>query len=99
MFVGSLEVRLFLRGSQTLKEKRQVVRSLLERIRNHHQVSANEVAHRDDVRQIVVGFATVQPDSQTATEVLRRIENALRCHPEAQFLSARLDVRSFEDFV
>ncbi len=99
MYIGSLEVRLYLRGSQTLKDKRQVVRSILERVRNQHGVAANEVALRDDVRQIVLGIATVQEDSSTATSLLQQLDNALRTHPEAQFLSSRMDVRSFEDFV
>ena len=34
MHVGSLRARLLLRQSQSLKDKRQVVRSVLERLRN-----------------------------------------------------------------
>src|SRR5436853_286272 len=43
MQVGSLRVRLLLRQSQSLKDKRQVVRSVLERLRNGFNVAATEV--------------------------------------------------------
>src|SRR2546428_147182 len=43
MIVGSLRVRLLLRESRSLKDKRQVVRSIKDRLRNGFNVSVAEV--------------------------------------------------------
>ena len=49
MLIGSLTVRLLVRESRTLKDKRQVVRSILDRVRGGFNVSAAEVDTHDDV--------------------------------------------------
>src|ERR671922_24105 len=41
MVVGSLTARLLVRESRTLKDKRQVVRSVLDRVRSGFNVSAD----------------------------------------------------------
>src|SRR5215831_18292561 len=53
MIVGTLRVRLLLRESRTLKDKRQVVRSIKDRLRNNFNVSVAEVDALDN-RQLAV---------------------------------------------
>lgn len=91
MVVGSLKVRLLVRGSRTLKDKRQVVRSILDRIRNQFHVAAGEVEAHDDYRVIVLGFAAVGSEHQPVRQVLQTIAEALRVHPVAEFLGAEYD--------
>ena len=47
MVVGSLEVRLRVREARSLKDKRQVVRSIVDRLRNGFNVSVAEVDAQD----------------------------------------------------
>jgi len=53
MIVGSLRVRLLVRQSRSLKDKRQVVLSIKDRLRNSFNVSVAEVDAQDH-RQLVV---------------------------------------------
>jgi len=87
MTVGTLHVRLLVRESRTLKDKRQVVLSILDRLRNQFNVSAAEVGHLDDVKVIELGIAAVGPETAVVTGVLRTIAEALRGHPIAEYLS------------
>jgi len=47
MVVGTLKITLAIPGSDSLKDKRQVVRSLLDVARNKFNVSAAEIDHLD----------------------------------------------------
>jgi len=92
MVTGSLQVRLLVREARTLKDKRQVVRSILDRMRNEFNVSAAEVDGLEDHRKVTLGFAMVGWDAGHVREALNRIAEALRRHPIAEFVSCELDV-------
>lgn len=94
MAVGSLTVRLLVRESRTLKDKRQVVRSVLDRVRAGFNVSAAEVATHDDVKVATLGFAAVAAEPAAARGVLNQIAEALRRHPVAEYLGGDLTVGS-----
>ncbi|RKY25628.1 MAG: DUF503 domain-containing protein, partial [Planctomycetota bacterium] len=55
MLVGTLEMFLLLRGAQSLKDKRRVVKSLKEKLRNRFEVSVAEVDGQDRIQQAVIG--------------------------------------------
>ena len=86
MIVGSLKARLLVRGSRSLKDKRQVVRSVLDRVRHQFGVAAAEVDAHDDHRLIVLGFAAVGAEAGPVKQALQAIADALRVHPVAEYL-------------
>jgi len=92
MAIGSLVARLLVRESRSLKDKRQVVRSILDRVRGGFSVSAAEVDTQDDVKVATLGFAVVAAESATARGVLNQIAEALRKHPIAEYLGGELTV-------
>lgn len=94
MVIGCLSARLFVRESRTLKEKRQVVRSILERVRNGFNVSAAEVDSHDDVKVATLAFATVGFETAAVQHVLQQIAEALRRHPVAEYLGGQTSVGS-----
>lgn len=61
-------------AAESLKDKRQVIRSLVERLRVRKQVAAAEVDLQDVVREARVGFAVVSGDFPTA----RRLADDVR---------------------
>ena len=66
------------RESRTLKDKRQVVRSIIDRVRHEFNVSACEVDTHDDVKLVTLGFAAVGFENATIQGVLQKIADALR---------------------
>jgi uncharacterized protein YlxP (DUF503 family) len=97
MYVGTLHARLLLRESRSLKDKRQVARSILDKLRNSFNVSAMEVDHLDDPRQLVIGVAAVGMESESVTQALQSIQNALRSHPVAEYAGGNLHVDRADD--
>jgi uncharacterized protein YlxP (DUF503 family) len=59
MFVGLARVTLSIPSAGSLKDKRQVVRKLLDRARAKFNVAAAEVADNDLWQKAVLGFAIV----------------------------------------
>jgi uncharacterized protein YlxP (DUF503 family) len=92
--VGLLEVRLLVRESRTLKDKRQVVRSILDKVRSGFNVSAAEVGSHDDVKVAELAFGVVAGEGETARGVLNQITEALRRHPVAEYLGGEVSVGS-----
>ena len=74
MFVGVLQVTLSIPGAYSLKDKRRVVKSILERLRHKHAVSAAEVTDLDVWNRAGLGIAfnakpVVQQAADTAVSV------------------------------
>jgi uncharacterized protein YlxP (DUF503 family) len=86
--VGVLRVELHLDGSGSLKEKRAVVRHLVETARRRHGVSASEVAFHDLWQRSELGFAIIAPSFGHAEEILDRVERFVWSHPEVTVIAS-----------
>jgi uncharacterized protein YlxP (DUF503 family) len=92
MVIGSLRVRLLLRDSRSLKDKRQVVQSVKDRLRNTWNVSVAEVEAQDHRQLVVLGVAMVGNEVRHVRTCLEQIVTALRSHPVAEFLDFEMEV-------
>lgn len=91
MIVGTLKVRLMIRESRSLKDKRRVVRSLKDRIRHAFNVSVAELDALDSPQQAVLGVALVTNEKRFAQEVLSQVLNLIRTHPIARLVDYELE--------
>jgi hypothetical protein len=92
MVVGSLSVRLLLRQARTLKDKRQVVRSISDRLRNEFNVSVAEVDAREQCQVAVLGIAMAGEQAYRVRTALEKIVEALRSHPTAELIGHEIEV-------
>lgn len=92
MFVGILQVDLSIEKARSLKEKRQVVKSVLDRLRASFNVSAAEVADMDKHQRAMLGFAAVSNDADYVRGLLQKVLNHLRQHPEARPIDHQLEI-------
>jgi len=73
MIVGVLRLELFIRESDSLKDKRRILSSLIQRIRHRFNVSIAEVGGHDLWRRATLGVALVTNDRRYAEQVLSTI--------------------------
>jgi uncharacterized protein len=92
MIVGTLRVRLLLREARSLKDKRQVVKSIKDRLSNRFNVSVAEVDALDNRQLAVLGFAMVSNKAHHVKVALGQIVQALRGHPVAELLDHEMEV-------
>jgi len=92
MIVGTLRLRLLIREARTLKDKRQVLQSIKDRLQNRFNVSVAEVEAQDNHRLAVLGVAMVGNETHPIKVALGQIVEALRSHPVAELLDHELEV-------
>jgi uncharacterized protein YlxP (DUF503 family) len=73
MVVGCLEITLSIVAADSLKEKRSVVKRIVERTRNKFNVSCSEVGANDEHQRAIVGVTTVANDAQFVNSVLDKV--------------------------
>src|SRR5258707_366794 len=86
MMVGILQFELLIRGSESLKDKRRVIRSLKDRLHREHLVSVAEVGLLDNPRAARLGLAL--PDDLPTADVLVSISPEQRETPSMHGLQA-----------
>jgi uncharacterized protein len=70
MVVGILRLTLYIPGASSLKDKRQVLRKVIDRLRARFNVSVAEVGDNDVWQRAVVGICAVANDHSFVNEVL-----------------------------
>ena len=73
MIVGVMTAQLHLQGIRSLKEKRSIVKSLIERLKSRFNVSISEIDHNDSKNSAVIGIAIVSNDSRFVNQQLDKI--------------------------
>ena len=84
MVLGLMELDLRLDGAASLKAKRHIVRSLVERIRRDFQVSISEVDDHDLWGNATLGIAYVSNDATFVESVLAKVTQAIEDRPEVE---------------
>ena len=92
MFVGVLQVELSIPAAFSLKDKRRVVKSLLERLRREFSVAAAEVDALDTWNRAGIGIACVANERRRAESQLQHVLNALERESDAVVLDSRMEV-------
>lgn len=72
--VGVLTLELRLENSFSLKDKRQVVRSLKDRLRRKFNVAVAEIDYQDLWQRAAIAAVTVSPDHSYAEKLLQCVE-------------------------
>lgn len=75
--VGVLSLTIEVPGSGSLKEKRRVLQSLMQRLRNRFRVAVAEVDHQEHHRLAAVAVAVVSTATAHANEVLSEVAAAV----------------------
>ena len=73
MVIGACTLELSIPGNGSLKGKRQIIKSLLARLRNEFNVSVAEVGAQDKWQSAVLGAVCVSNDSTYAHGLLNRL--------------------------
>jgi len=73
MPVGLLTLELHIQHAQSLKDKRQVLRSLKDRLRAKFNVAVAELEHHDTWQRSVVGIVTISNEEHHVEESLQQV--------------------------
>lgn len=92
MVVGTLVVTLQVPDSTSLKEKRQVVRSVTARLRQTFNVAVAEVGDQDLWQSAVIGVVCVSQDARHADEMCQKALRFIENQGDALVLRSRFEL-------
>lgn len=88
MHVAWLTLDLHLPGVHSLKEKRSVVRPILDGAHRRFAVAVAEVAYQDSWQRSVLGMAAVSGSAAHARDVMDAVERFVWSFPEVEVVSS-----------
>jgi uncharacterized protein len=91
MTVGILTVSIEIPESGSLKDKRQVLRSLLDGLRLKHNVSAAELDHLDSWSLSTIGATCISNEQAHANRILDGVMNRIRANPRVVVLDYAIE--------
>ncbi|MGF1467518.1 MAG: DUF503 domain-containing protein [Sandaracinaceae bacterium] len=92
MVVGTCRLALAIPGGSSLKGKRKIVRSILDRVRHRFNVAIAEVDDQDVHRRAVLGLAVVSNDSRHAQSMIDSLVSFIASSTEAPLVDRRTEI-------
>lgn len=93
MIVGICVIELYIYGAQNLKDKRRVIRSIIERCQSRYRVSMAEVGDADLWQRAVLGVAYVSNERSHAERVLDKVIRETERQGEVEILRAEKEIQ------
>jgi uncharacterized protein YlxP (DUF503 family) len=93
MIVGLSQITLHLPGCHSLKEKRQVIKSVMARVRQQFEVAIAEVDEQDRWQIAKLGVSCVSNSSQHIDEILGRVLRYIEeTRPDIQVTNSEVEI-------
>ncbi len=90
MFVGALRMELYMPQCSSLKEKRQIIKSIIDRTRHRFNVCVAEVDKHDLWQVCTIGITCVSNSESAVRETLSHVERSVRAMDKAEVLDSPL---------
>ena len=93
MIVKTLELEIYIARSMSLKDKRGILKSMIQKLRQKVNVSVAELDHLDDFRQASLGVAFVSNDQGYADKVLDKCLNFIETNYDIEIVNVIKELR------
>lgn len=91
MYVAVCRLELRIPSAHTLKDKRQVIKSILNRIKNRN-LSVAETGLQDIHQRSEIGFAIVSNDRNVSEDICRKTVDFIEDNYPVEIVSAELEI-------
>lgn len=92
VFAGILTVEVEVASSVSLKDKRHVIKSILDTARNRFHVSAAEVEHLNSHKMAGLAFACVGNEAAFVNSVLNKVLDHIRSNPLCEIVDSSMEM-------
>ena len=93
MIIGTCRIDLHIPESRSLKQKRQVIKALKDRIKNRFNVSIAEVDHQDLWQRTAFGIAIVSNDAKYIDTTISHVLNLIDIEHRVEILDHKVEWR------
>lgn len=92
MIVGTCEIKLMIFESNSLKDKRQIIKSIIGKIQSRYNVSIAEIGLNDSWKTSIIGFACVTNDSAHANQIIYKIIKFIDGDSRVEILEHNIEI-------
>jgi len=92
MILGLLTVETHLPSAHSLKDKRRILRKVIDRIRHRHNVSIAEIGNNDIWQRASLAISMVSNDAAFVNSALSKIVNEIERTLEGEILDYEIDL-------
>ena len=96
MKVLIMSVNLRASWVHSLKEKRMIVRSITQKLKNKFNISVNEIENQDLHQSIVIGISGICARSSQADSTVENIINFIELNTDAELVNVEKDIIVFK---
>ena len=93
MLIGVCRIHLLIPESRSLKNKRQVLKGLKDRIRNKFNVSIAEIDHNDLWQRTTIGIVMIANEYVFIEQTLSQVLNLIHDEPRITVLDYEIERR------
>ncbi len=92
MAIGFLRIDVLLSGTNSLKDKRQIIRSLEDRLRKRFNISVAEIEGADLWQRAVLGISCVAKEKRLANKVLSKVVDYIEGSGKVELIDYRVEL-------
>jgi len=92
MIIGLLTVDISIPFNRSLKSKRQVIKSLKDRIRTRFNVAISETDNHDLWQRATFSIATIGTDKRIVNSILSKVNNFIKGQLKLDILDSKIEI-------
>ncbi|MGI5949570.1 DUF503 domain-containing protein [Peptoniphilus sp.] len=86
MLIGICTCEIFIYEANSLKEKRRIVKSIIEKSKNRFNISISEVGYNDKWQKALIGFAIVSNDKVIVEQTIESVTKFMSSYSEIEII-------------
>ena len=95
MFVGAGIIKINVPYSKSLKDKRKVIKSIINSLQSKYNISISEVASQNNTTIGEIGFSMVSPDQKYINSLFEKILNFINDNYDIVVLNEDYEIMKY----
>ncbi|MFH1858114.1 MAG: DUF503 domain-containing protein [Candidatus Omnitrophota bacterium] len=92
MIIGILQIELRFPESQSLKDKRMILKSLKDRLRQQFNISVSELDYQESWQRALLGIAAIGGDKRYTNGLLSKVLDWVAEDRSAELVSSHMEL-------
>ncbi|WP_277218887.1 DUF503 domain-containing protein [Peptoniphilus vaginalis] len=92
MIIGICTCEIFIFNANSLKSKRSVVKSIIEKSKNRFNISIAEVGDNDKWQKSIIAISTISNEQKIVEETIEKVINFFDSYSEIEIISIKREL-------
>ena len=92
MIIGICTCEIFIFNANSLKSKRSVVKSIIEKSKNRFNISIAEVGENDKWQKSIIAFSTISNNQKIVEETIEKVINFFDSYSEIEIINIKSEI-------